>query len=265
MPGLAKPSSMNALVTGASAGIGKEMVYLLAQRGYHVVLVARRAARLEELAGVLAHGATVIAQDLSLPGAAAKLYESCRQKELHIDVLINNAGFGKVGGHVEIETEDLEQMNHLNVTCLSSLCRLFGQDMKSRGAGCILNVGSTASYVPVPYFANYAAGKAFVNSFTRGLRAELRPYGIQVSLLNPGPTHTEFGARAKESGDFIGNQAYVMSAKEVAELGISGLFADHAEIIPGAINQSLPFLAKILPKSLLIRGASYFMKSRLGE
>ena len=264
MPGFAKPYSMNALVTGASAGIGKEMAYLLAQRGYHVILVARRAERLEELASELAHGGTVIALDLARPGAALKLYETCREKERAIDVLINNAGFGKVGGHVDIEAEELEQMNHLNVTCLSSLCRLFGQDMKQRGEGCILNVGSTASYVPVPYFANYAASKAFVSSFTRGLRAELRPHGIQVSLLNPGPTHTEFGARAKEGGDFIANQAFVMSAKAVAEMGISGLFADHAEIVPGAVNQALPFLAKLLPKSLLIRGADYFMQSRMG-
>ena len=159
------------------------MVSLLAQRGYHVVMVARRQERLEELLVDLPYGGTVIAQDLSLPGAARRLWDACRERELAIDVLVNNAGFGKIGHHCELEPDDLESMNNLNVTCLSSLCRLFGEAMKKRGQGCILNVGSTASYLPIPYFANYSATKAFVNSFTRALRAELMPHGVQVLSL----------------------------------------------------------------------------------
>ena len=254
---------MNALVTGASAGIGKEMVYLLAQRGYHVVLVARRQEKLEEMVDELPYGGTVIAQDLSLPKAAQKLWETCREKELKIDVLVNNAGFGKIGLHCELDPDDVESMNNLNVTCLSSLCRLFGQDMKKRGQGCILNVGSTASYLPIPFFANYAATKAFVNSFTRALRAELMPYGVQVSLLNPGPTHSEFGQIAQPDGQFYRGKPGVMEAREVAEAGVVGLFADHAEMVPGAINQALPLIVRLVPKSALIKGAAHFMGSRL--
>ena len=254
---------MNALVTGASAGIGKEMVSLLAQRGYHVVMVARRQERLEELLEDLPYGGTVIAQDLALPGAARRLWEACQEKNLVIDVLVNNAGFGKIGPHCELDPEQLESMNSLNVTCLSSLCRLFGEDMRKRGQGCILNVGSTASYLPIPYFANYAATKAFVNSFTRALRAELMPHGVQVSLLNPGPTHSEFGEIAQPDGKFYRGKPGVMDAPEVAEAGVVGLFADHAEIVPGPFNQALPLIVRLLPKSALIKGAAHVMGSRL--
>ena len=135
--------------------------------------------------------------------------------------------------------------------------------MKNRGEGCLLNVGSTASYLPIPFMANYAATKAFVNSFTRALRAELKPHGVQVCLLNPGPTQTEFGQRAHDQGDLIKAQPAVMSALEVAQIGISGLFADHAEIVPGPLNQALPLLARILPKSFLIKTTGNWINARL--
>ena len=256
-------SLMNALVTGASAGIGREMVFLLAARGYHVVLVARREERLEELVDDLPYGSTVIAQDLALPGAAQKLWETCRQKELSIDVLVNNAGFGKLGPHHDLELEDIERMNHLNITCLSSLCRLFGEQMKRRGQGCILNVGSITGYLPIPYFANYAASKAFVSSLTRALRTELRPHGVQVCLLNPGSTATEFGEIAQPGANYQKGKPQTMQASEVAEAGIVGLFADHAEIIPGPLNQALPLIVRLVPKSMLIRGAAHLMRSRM--
>lgn len=260
-----KSTVMNALVTGASAGIGKEMVHLLAQRGYHVIMVARRAEELEAMALELPRGGTVLGHDLALPRAAERLHQACREQGLVVDVLINNAGFGKVGPHLEIDPEQLERMNHLNVTCLSSLCRLFGEEMKDRGEGHILNVGSTASYLPIPYFANYSATKSFVNSFTRALRAELRPHGVSVSLLNPGPTETEFGKIAQDKGDFIRDKPGVMTGKEVAEAGITGLFAGHAEIVPGPFNQAVPLLARLLPKSLLIRATSHLMQSRMRD
>jgi len=241
------------------------MAYLLAERGYHLILVARRTDLLQELAAELPHGATVIGLDLGRPGAASELYQQCREKELTIDVLINNAGFGRLEPHTEINPDTLESMNHLNVTCPASLCRLFGEEMKGRGEGCILNVGSIGSYLPVPFMANYAAGKAFISSFTRALRAELRPYGVQVSLLNPGPTDTEFGERAQSKGNFLKRSPGLMTAREVAEIGIQGLFADHAEILPGALNQALPLLTRLIPKSFLIRVAAGWLHSRLDE
>lgn len=241
------------------------MSKLLSRRGYHVILVARREERMKDLAESLDYGATVLAQDLSEPWAAQRLFDNCQERGLHIDVLINNAGFGRVEPHTEVDPDKVERMNNLNITCLASLCRLFGQEMKIRGEGCILNVGSTAGYLPIPFMANYAATKAFVASFTRALRAELRPHGIQVSLLNPGPTRTEFGENAQERGDFISGKPGVMEAREVAEYGITGLFADHAEIVPGPFNQALPFIARILPKSFIIRTVANWMRARIGE
>lgn len=256
---------MNALVTGASSGIGKEMVSLLAERGYHIVMVARRKEKMERLAEDLPYGATVIGQDLAEPGAASKLFQVCREKELSIDVLVNNAGFGRVEPHTKVDPEQVERMIHLNVTCLASLCRLFGEEMRNRGEGCILNVGSVVGYLPVPFMANYAATKAFVGSFTRSLRAELRPHGVQVSLLNPGSTDTEFGDVAQDNGQFNKGKPGVMSAKEVAEIGITGLFADHAEIIPGPINQAVPLLLRLLPKSVIIRGIGNWLRDRIDD
>ncbi len=254
---------MNALVTGASSGIGKEMVQLLSQRGYHIVMVARREDRMKQVATDLPYGATIIAQDLSEAGAAQRLFDDCQARQLEIDVLVNNAGFGKLEAHTSIDPDQIERMNNLNITCLASLCRLFGERMKARNAGCILNVGSTASYLPLPYLANYAASKAFVNSFTRALRTELKPHGVQVSLLNPGPTATEFGSRAQKNGDFISKSPGTMSSEEVAQSGVLGLFADHAEIVPGPLNQAIPLIVRLLPKSLVIRVAGNWLQSEL--
>lgn len=251
---------MNALVTGASSGIGREMAKMLSHRGYHVILVARRESLLEELSQELPYGATVLGFDLAKANAAEDLYEECQRRKLPIEVLINNAGFGQVGPHCDISPELLNKMNQLNIITLSSLCRLFGDQMRQRGSGCILNVGSTASYLPIPFMANYSATKAYVNSFTNALRAELSPHGVQVGLLNPGPTETEFGKRARTEGDFLKGQPGIMSAKDVAHIGLEGLFADTAEIIPGLANQALPILVRILPKRLVVFIAAQWLR-----
>ena len=251
---------MNALVTGASSGIGRDIAQLLSARGYHLILVARRQEELDSLAVGLAYGATVITADLGVPGAALALFEECRRRELPVEVLVNNAGFGRVDEHVEIDVETLESMNHLNVTCLSSLCRLFGQDMKERGHGSILNVGSTACYVPIPLMSNYAATKSFVASFTRGFRAEMAGHGVQVSLLNPGPTETEFGQRASDDGQFLERKPGIMTSLEVAKAGVEGLFADRAEILPVGMNQALPFVVRLFPYSWLTKLAHTWVK-----
>jgi short-subunit dehydrogenase len=251
---------MNALVTGASSGIGKEIALLLAERGYHIVLVARREKELNELAEQLSYGATVIAQDLGAPGAAKALFDAVRQKELDIEVLVNNAGFGRAEEHLATDIDTLESMNHLNITCLASLCRLFGEPMKSRGHGAILNVGSTAAYLPIPYMANYAASKAFVSSFTRAFRFEMAPHGVQVSLLSPGATVTEFGLRAQNEGDFLKNKPGLMSAKEVAAAGLEALFADVGEAVPGWMNKAMIIVLKFVPAPVVVRLASMWAK-----
>ena len=247
---------MTALVTGASSGIGKEIALLLAERGYHLVLVARREKELLDLVAQCDYGATVIAQDLGTPGAAGRLFDTVRQKELEIEVLVNNAGFGRAQEHVGIDVATLESMNHLNITTLSSLCRLFGEEMKKRGHGSILNVGSTAAYLAIPQMANYAASKAFVASFTRAFRYEMAPYGVQVSLLNPGATMTEFGVRAGDGFDFLKNKPGLMTAQDVARAGIEALFADVGEVVPGSLNKAMRIALRFAPTSIVTRLAS---------
>lgn len=251
---------MNALVTGASSGIGKEIALLLAQRGYHLVLVARRKDQLLSVAEQCPYGATIITQDLSQPQAAQKLFDTVRQQELAIEVLVNNAGFGRVVEHVQADLARLESMSELNIITLASLCRLFGAHMKEKRHGSILNVGSTAAYVPIPTMANYAASKAFVASFSKALHIEMARYGVQVCLLSPGPTLTEFGANAKDDGDFFKKKPGVMTASEVARLGVEGLFADKIEVLPGAINKLTPIAARLLPERLVLYLATLWSK-----
>ncbi len=247
---------MNALVTGASSGIGKEIALLLGQRGYHLVLVARREEALRSLSEELPYGATVLPMDLSETGAAKRLFSQCQKLGLEIEVLVNNAGFGKLSHHLDVEVEQLEEMNSLNMACLSSLCRLFADPMRERGQGAILNVGSVAAYMPIPGMGNYAATKAFVASLTWALHHELSQHGVLVSLLNPGPTATEFGQRAKPDGDFFKGKPGVISARDVAEAGLQGLFSGQPEVITGSLNQAVPLLMRLLPKTLVVKIAA---------
>lgn len=244
---------MNALVTGASSGIGKELALLLAERGYHVVLVARREPQLRELAARCQHGGTILPMDLAHPGAASELYRQLQERNLEIEVLVNNAGFGRADEVIRTDLAMLEEMNALNVGTLVSLCRLLGSDMAQRGHGSILNVGSLAAYVAIPQMANYAATKAFVSSFTRGFRYEMAPYGVQVSLLSPGPTRTEFGLRAREGADMLADLPGLMSAHEVAKQGLEALFADVGEVIPGGLNKTIRWATNLLPTSVITR------------
>lgn len=247
---------MNALVTGASSGIGREIALILAERGYHLVLVARRKAELDDLASQCRYGATVIVADLGLPNAAQSLFEEVRRREISVEVLINNAGFGKVEEHSKIPLEQLESMNLLNMVTLCSLCRLFGEDMRRRGHGSILNVGSTAAYLAIPHMANYAASKAYVASFTRAFRFEMAPYGVQVSLLSPGPTLTEFGKRARDDGKFLQGKPGLMTAKDVAQAGVDAMFSDIGEVVPGWLNKTLRLTIPFIPTSVVARLSS---------
>ena len=186
------------LVTGASSGIGEAMARQLALRKARLVLTARSEDKLRALAGEfrrLGADAAVYAHDLGQPGAAAALWD--RLDEDHRpDVLINNAGFGEVGRFVTNAPDEVEGMITLNATALAVLTRLALPEMLRRGFGGVLNVASTAAFVPAPYFAVYAATKAFVLSFSEALHAECDGTGVAVSCLCPGATRTGFGERA---------------------------------------------------------------------
>src|SRR5579872_6279930 len=211
-----------ALITGASAGIGRELAIVLAENAYNVLLIARDEDRLNKLAGELADTykvqARVLPQDLAQPEAAFEVFKKSR--DLPISVLVNNAGFGSYGRFVETDLALQTRMMQVNMTALVQLTHLFAQPMLARRAGRILNVASTAAFQPGPMIDIYYATKAFVYSFSYALADELTGSGVSVTALCPGLTLTEFQQRAhlREGGKWP-----MMSARSVAVAGFQGL------------------------------------------
>ncbi|PRY94733.1 hypothetical protein BCF33_0330 [Hasllibacter halocynthiae] len=213
-----------ALVTGASAGIGREIARLHAARGGDLIVTARRADALEALAVELkdAHGTEtrVVAQDLGAAGGARALIDAAGGRIP--DYLVNNAGFGGTGAFTDRDLDRDLAMIDLNVTRLVELCHHYGRAMKARGSGRILNVGSTAGFVPGPFQATYYATKAFVNSFSQALDEELREHGVTVTVLAPGYVETEFADVAQmRHTDLV--KAGGATAESVAEVGYDAM------------------------------------------
>ncbi len=192
--------SQTALITGASSGIGREFARYHAAKGGDLIITARRGDALDTLKAELeaAHHVTVhtIALDLGAPKGAAQLYAAARATGASIDILINNAGFGGQGAFLERDLATDLAMIDLNVKALVTLCHLVGNDMVAQGGGKILNVSSTAAYMPGPLQATYYATKAYVSSFSQALDEELRAKGVTVTALEPGIVATEFQAVA---------------------------------------------------------------------
>lgn len=236
-----------ALVTGASGGIGYELVQLLARDGYDLILVARNKKRLQQIKEAMPERTvTIIAQDLGVPGAGKSIYNRVREQQLHADVLVNNAGFGLVGAFHSLALDRQMQMIQLNVAVLTELTYLFLQDMLHTG-GKILNVASTAAYQPGPFMAVYFASKAFVLSLTEALAEELRGTSVSVTALCPGPTHTNFGVVAH--AEDIKMFARTMNAQVVAQIGYRALKKGKRVVIAGSVNRTGTIAAKFLPSS----------------
>src|SRR5678815_4569526 len=189
------------LITGASTGIGAAFARKLAARGRNVLLVARSEDKLIALCNELGRLTSIRAQyltlDLEQPDAAAQLFEETQRRDLEIDMLINNAGFGSMGDFAKLDLNRELEMLQLNIRALVELTHLFLGPMRERKRGTIINVASTASFQPVPYKATYAATKAFVLSFSEALWEENRQFGIHVMALCPGVTDTNFFAAAR--------------------------------------------------------------------
>lgn len=245
-----------ALISGASSGIGKELARIHASNGGNVVLVARRGAELESLRTELQDKyqvtVSIFQQDLSKEGAAKFVYEFCKEKNLEIEYLMNNAGFGGHGNFVDRPLEKDIEMIHLNIQALVELSHLFLQDMKKRKSGKILNTASTAGYLPGPLQATYFATKAFVVSFTKGISHELKPYGITVTALCPGPVKTEFEFVAgMGNGEMFKNGA---TAYSTALKGYKAMMKGKRICISDAsLNFMIKFLLPIIPDSILLR------------
>ncbi|MBW6460251.1 MAG: SDR family oxidoreductase [Bacteroidales bacterium] len=241
-----------ALITGASSGIGYEMAKILAAQGINLVLVSRNEERLCEVARELNKISDVIIMpvDLSVTGSATVLFNECERLGLSVNILINNAGFGIFGESLEQDTRDVESMLTLNMTTLTTLSNLFGRKMKEQGKGHILNVASTAAYLPIPYLSAYASSKSYVRNFSQALYEEMRMHNVKVTCLLPGPTHTNFFDVAfKEKKDDFLKWQYVMPAHTVAQQGLKGLFKGRREVIPGTVNKLVSFFAGMIPVS----------------
>jgi len=238
-----------ALVTGASAGLGVEFARQLSRRGYRLVLAARRKERLDELAKELGN-ARAVAIDLSKANATSKLMDDLTASGETVDLLVNNAGFGLIGQFAELDAKRERQMIDLNVGVLTELCRAVAPDMIKRKSGGIINVASTAAFQPGPKMAVYFATKAFVLSLTEALHEELKPHGIRVSCLCPGPTRTEFGDVAGFGGNGLFDRV-AMNAAEVVETGLKGLDSNHAVVVPGWTNKVVAASTRFAPRPIV--------------
>lgn len=244
------------LITGATAGIGLEFARIFHSRGYNLVLTGRNGAKLnrikEDFNGSRS-AITLIQSDLSQAGSAKSVYDRCRADGVSVNILINNAGVGVYGDHTTLNTDNIEQMITLNITSLTTLCGLFGKDMKERKAGYILNVASTAAYQPVPYLASYAASKSYVLNFSESLAKEMKEHNVVVTCLSPGHTDTNFfqnaGIGNNDSGFFAkGGRAAV---RKVAEHGIDALFKKKISSIPGLKNNLTAWSTRLASRNIV--------------
>jgi len=237
------------LITGASAGLGVDFARELSKRGHKLVLVARRKDRLAALAKELGN-ARVVAIDLSKAEAVDKLMADVAKAGEQVELLVNNAGFGAIGRFAELDAKRQRQMIDLNVGALMDLCRAVAPEMIARKSGAILNVASTAAFQPGPKMAVYFATKAFVLSFTEALHEELKPHGVKVSCLCPGPTRTEFG----EVAGFKGSGAFDkvgMESLPVVVAGLRGLDQNRAVVVPGLVNKVGAASTRFVPRSIV--------------
>jgi short-subunit dehydrogenase len=243
------------LVTGASSGIGEELAKEFARRGRHVVLVARRAEKLQALAASLGSSAHVLAADLSKPDERAALPGRVGELGLVVDVLVNNAGLSTSGPIATSDPAAELNLIEVDVAAVADLCSRFVPGMVSRGRGAVLNVASVGAFGPVPGQAAYGAAKAFVLSYTQSLGQELHGTGVVASTLCPGPVKTGFGEAAGISdADAEAALPKVMwvSAADVAKAAVDGLASGKTVVIPGAFNRVGAAAYKVLPRRLLL-------------
>ena len=243
-----------ALITGASSGIGLELVELFVADGHELVLVARREETLREIAADIAerHGVQVhvVPADLADPEAPAHLAREVDRLGLVVTHLVNNAGFATSGQFLEADPNTQRDMIQVNVTALTSLTRTFLPGMVSRGHGRILNVASTAAFQPGPLMAVYYATKAYVLSFSTALAVELEGTGVTVTTLCPGPTRTGFAQEAGMTNSRLFDRGRGMAADHVARIGYDAMRAGKPLIIPGIVNKTLAFGTRFTPRSL---------------
>jgi uncharacterized protein len=243
-----------ALITGASAGIGAALAHEFAAHGHELVLVARREQALGALAdAIAAKGAsrpTVLRADLARADAVQAIREALDQRGLEPEVVVNNAGFGLLGAADALDRAEQLAMVDVNVRALTDLSLAFIDSLKRRRGG-ILNVASIAAFMPGPGMAVYYASKAYVLSFSEALHRELKPKGVRVTVLCPGPVPTEFQARAGISDDAL-PRSLTRSAEQVAKDGYRGLMQGRRVVVPGVGNRAITTVLRFAPRRLLL-------------
>jgi short-subunit dehydrogenase len=255
-----------AIITGASAGIGRDFALLCAQKGYDVVLIARDNDRLRTLAADIrqkySRDALVISADLSRPDTPAQIFEELANVNVEPEILINNAGFGLMGHFATLPLEEQMRMIHLNIGALTELTRLFLPGMLARRRGRILNVASTAAFQPGPLMAVYFATKAYVVSFSHAIHNEAREFGVSVTALCPGPTRTEFADRARMTNTKLFSSGRAMSSTAVARIGYDAMIAGKPLVVAGHLNAAMSFLVRFVPVQFAAGMARKFQESK---
>lgn len=253
-----------AVVTGASSGIGVAFAKLLAKKGYHLILVARRTAMLETLKQEIQQDNQmsdihIITLDLSANDSSDKLLDYTQKNKLNITVFINNAGFGTSGDFLNTPIEKTLEMLQLNMVTLTKLTYLFGNEMKKNNSGYILQVSSVGAFQPTPGFAAYAASKAYVMSFGEALDYELKGSNVSVTTLYPGATKTEFFEVADLKVNPLVSKT-LKSPEEVAAIALDAMFKRKRSVVPGFLNWITSVLAAISPRKIATWSAANVMK-----
>ncbi len=244
-----------ALVTGASGGIGAALARELAAGGHDLILVARSVDALDALGTELAmaHGvtSTSIGADLAQPGAGRALAAELAARGLAVDVVVNNAGFADFGDFAHADLDKTMQMVTLNIATLTELTHELVPPMMARGHGRVMNVASTAAFLPGPLMAVYYATKAYVLSFSEAIAEELKGSGVTVTALCPGPTASGFQARAAMEDSKLVKGKTVMDAATVARIGVAGMAAGKPVVICGFKNKAQAVMPRFLPRRMV--------------
>lgn len=254
---------MKAIITGASSGIGREMARILSSMGYDIIAVARREERLLNLKRELKTNVEILCLDVSDPLQCKALAKRAKEAE----IFINNAGFGVFGELCSTSLDDELKMLDTNIRAVHILTKLVAEVFKARNSGYILNVASLAAFFPGPMFAAYYASKSYVLRLSQALMEEFRreKSDVKISVLCPGPVHTEFGDVAGVSfglGNEKGRKIIIKDCRYVAEYAIKKMFAGKGIIIPGSIMKMAVFLRRILPDKMLARAVCMIQREK---
>ncbi len=246
---------MYTLITGASSGIGYELASVFAKNNHNLILVARSTDKLNSLRTEIEKNfkvvAEVISADLSKNGSAEELFNEVTKRNLKVNILVNNAGFGEHDYFINSDINKLEEMILLNILTLTKLTKLFLPQMIQNQSGKILNVASTAAFQPGPLMSVYYATKAYVLSFSEGLYEELKGTGVSTTALCPGPTESGFQKAAQMKDVPLLNAMKIPTSKEVAEYGYDALMKNQAVAIHGVLNNVLARSTGLVPRAII--------------